>query len=437
MKRSFLILSLLGVAAFAADKPQPKLTLTLRLAKTRWHIGEYLWYRAEVRNNDKSSAVIDDGFWSSHVLLKPEPGTHFTTRLEVMDSKHRPVDWRREQYLNDPEWVDDLSGRGSAAKGALRLDPGQVYATAATVLRWHDTPSSSTPKAVLTASTWSSWRPAESPPGFRILPWDWISQPGHYTARVRMDEAGAISDPVEFEVVPDAAEEISDRPLPKLDLQLRLSKKRWRLGEYLWYRLQIRNDGKDEFKTPDDFWFDHWALIGNEWSGWGTYLQLFDQEGRPVPIDDMKISRARPPTRDCFWMDETDDLPRAPDFAHDIVIAPGKAITASPTRLRCRKEARGSALSVLDFMDSPSKKEAVTPAPHGFRIWDGYTIARPGRYKIIAVLDEMPELLPTRWELGTEEHMRRLSDKERSRLERARDSRGHAVSNMVEFEVTP
>ncbi|MBI3554225.1 MAG: hypothetical protein HY077_17135 [Elusimicrobia bacterium] len=225
----------------------------------------------------------------------------------------------------------------------------------------------------------------------------------------------------------------ADKSQPKLTLTLRLAKTRWRVGEYLWYRLEIRNDGPGIFKTTDKFWTNHWRLERNELTGWGTFFELLDSGSHPLAW-----RRERIPGERC-WVDDMAGWKSSPGFA-GLQLSPSDTSVATPTKLHCDSKGAGKPPQA-NYMATGMRPLPFVMGPYGFRILPWRWIAAPGHYRIRARLDERPELLGSDGDFAMWAHISGLPpseiEYEYQRLQEGREIRNNASSNFVEFEVVP
>ena len=73
----------------------------------------------------------------------------------------------------------------------------------------------------------------------------------------------------------------------KPQLTLSLARTQWRIGEPLWYRLEMKNAGGRPMcvgEWLENFWVDQMALEDNYKKKRGTYLKILDSSGKEVPL---------------------------------------------------------------------------------------------------------------------------------------------------------
>lgn len=287
----------------------------------------------------------------------------------------------------------------------------------------------------------------------------------------------------------------SDAPPPRpLQLRLTLAKDRWRVGEYLWYRLEARNTGRRTLQLSDRFWIDQRGLEENLRHGRGVYLDVRREDGRPAswtaellpgePFWSNDLHGFTPPEilsrpQEVYFVLES----ATPKWLFQLLIGwtyrwiakgpvgvvelqPGKSFIATPSRYRQGAWASPTVPGIL--WGAPSA-DFVPPAraPAGFRIlaerWLG-----PGRYTMRAILDEGPTLpaasaeeeiqafrrmwldgearpewidrqlnaIRSRWAAKSPSELAAL-EVERRRIFKARASSLRVESNRVAFEILP
>lgn len=283
---------------------------------------------------------------------------------------------------------------------------------------------------------------------------------------------------------------------PQVELRLELAKPRWKAGEYLWYRVEIRNAGRGRLDIHDAFWYDQRVLHDNLARQRGLYLEIVREDGSPfewhmadpvpVPYWTNDISGYSHPSGES----SRDRLARAlerkmPPLLSNLIfsgarersarrppgtvlqLAPGESFVATPSTIKPGSFPEGLSFALLGRRGFESGAPKDYPA--GFRILDGRWIEKPGRYRLRAVLrnnldlpplsaneeieslrrrraqvtgkmDRMLELeaasIRKRWDTLPPERLARLREA-RAKVERADRSAPKGESEAEPFEVVP
>ena len=240
----------------------------------------------------------------------------------------------------------------------------------------------------------------------------------------------------------------------KPQLTLSLARTQWRIGEPLWYRLEMKNVGGQPMCVGgwlNNFWVDQMALEDNYRKKRGTYLKVLDSAGKEVPLTFYWGMHGE----FRFWTDGTfKHPPKTPqgliyrglntiaDHLHPVFflmgfadllqsfrretyhcaieLMPGQSVTASesivaPIRMN------GQHIGLSDARIPPTATKAERDAyeklwkiqaqdlgvPYDrfdpyhqpkpipdHRILEGINCKKPGKYRIVAVYDTFKELLP-------------------------------------------
>lgn len=274
---------------------------------------------------------------------------------------------------------------------------------------------------------------------------------------------------------------------PRASLSLSLSKQKWEEGEFLWYKLEIRNEGWKALEFYDSFWFDQQRLGTNMRDRANTYFIIRDEKGAEVPN---LLAYRGMHGEFVFWANDCGAglLCSTAEF-RPFTLPAHRSLTATPSIERpvqtsgiwsdARRCERGLspadceatkrlADSLAKFGDSRRvadlKAGPVSPPP-GHRILDSLTLPGPGKYSIQAVVDLRSPVPPAsaeedlarpEWcrgasqaacEYGEAEIRREWAQKSPEALAEARKKRDWVLkdnasrlfifSRVIEFEIVP
>ena len=255
-----------------------------------------------------------------------------------------------------------------------------------------------------------------------------------------------------------------------VELRLSLAKNEWEAGEFLWYKLEIKNIGHRRIEFFDRAWFNSGALAANSdlWHGDFnpslTRLLVFDPDGKPV----------YPMTAPFGYHGErkmwTDDC-GAKD-CHDIGIvslAAGETLTAAPSKeapIRYKRNGLGDPGDIRippsydsekpSGADSPQQREwkklaesvwrdgtaRLGPRPEsnrtiplpGYTVLDRYDFHKPGRHEMKVILVACGGDLKNETEARTLKK-ENLSEDCRAWIKASRNL--YFASNTVVFTIVP
>ncbi len=243
----------------------------------------------------------------------------------------------------------------------------------------------------------------------------------------------------------------------KPQLTLSLARTQWRIGEPLWYRLEMKNVGGRPMcvgESLKNFWRDQMALEDNYEKKRGTYLKILDSKGKEVPLSFNWGMHGE----FLFWTSGTIRLPPKtpkgllwrvletigdhihPAFYHieslklwylihsqeretyfcDIELMPGQSVTASESvPAPIREQGRHLGLSDARIPPTATKAErkdyeklwkmqardrgvpfdrfnpdTIQPRIPGHRILEEHNCDKPGKYRIVAIYDTFKRLPP-------------------------------------------
>lgn len=197
--------------------------------------------------------------------------------------------------------------------------------------------------------------------------------------------------------------------VPRASLLLSLTKQTWEEGEFLWYKLEIRNEGWKALELYDSFWFDQQRLGTNMRDRANTYFIIRDEQGKEVP--NLRANRGFH-GEFVFWANDCGAgvLCSTAEF-HPFTIDAGGSVTATPSierpvqtrgvwsdarrcdRLLSPADCEASRKIVESFWKfgdprrvADAEMGARAPLP-GHRILDSLALPGPGKYTIQAVVD--------------------------------------------------
>lgn len=207
-----------------------------------------------------------------------------------------------------------------------------------------------------------------------------------------------------------------------VELRLSLAKNEWEAGEFLWYKLEIKNVGRRRIEFFDRAWFNSGALAANShlWHGDFnpslTRLLVTDPDGKPVYGMTAPFGyhgERKMWTDDCGVQDC--------DSLGNVSLAPGQSLTTAPSKVAPIRYKRRSIDDPGDIRippgydsekppaaDSPQQLEwrklaesvwrdgtaRLGPRPEstrtiplpGYTILDRYDFHKPGRHEMKVVL---------------------------------------------------
>jgi hypothetical protein len=195
-----------------------------------------------------------------------------------------------------------------------------------------------------------------------------------------------------------------------------LSKQKWEEGEFLWYKLEIRNEGWKALELYDSFWFDQQRLGTNMRDRANTYFIIRDERGNEVP--DLLAYRGIH-GEFVFWANDCGAgvLCSTAEF-HPFTVHAHRSQIATPSiekpvqtsgiwsdARRCERglspadceASKRLADSLAKFGDSrrvADLKEGPGSALPGYRILDSLAMPGPGKYTIQAVVDSRSPVPP-------------------------------------------
>lgn len=207
-----------------------------------------------------------------------------------------------------------------------------------------------------------------------------------------------------------------------VELHLSLAKNEWEAGEFLWYKLEIKNVGRQKIEFYDQAWFNSGALATNsqprhvDFNPSLTRLLVTDPEGKPVysMTAPYGFHGERKMWADDCGAQNCDNLGR-------VSLTPGQSLTAAPSKVAPIRYQRRSMDDPGDVRippgyeseeppasDSPQHKEwrklvesvwrdgtaRLGPRPEnartvplpGYTILDRYDFHKPGRHVLKVVL---------------------------------------------------
>lgn len=140
---------------------------------------------------------------------------------------------------------------------------------------------------------------------------------------------------------------------PTVELRLKLAKERIVWGDFLWYRLELKNAGRSPFQIDDRFWCHQVYQRDLQPQ---TYFRIFDSSGTErLPYFTTPLHSPFKPL--------SNDLNNHPCASHRLPlwVEPGKSLSPTPTN-----------------------SQGFSSAPSGYRVLEGYELP-PGFYTIEAV----------------------------------------------------
>lgn len=196
---------------------------------------------------------------------------------------------------------------------------------------------------------------------------------------------------------------------PRASLFLSLTKQTWEEGEFLWYKLEIRNEGLKALEFLDSFWFDQQSLGQNMRHRQRTYFIVRDERGSEV--SNLLANRGFH-GEFVFWANDCGSgVLCSANEDQTVKIPARRTLTATPSierpvqtsgvwsdARRCdRLLSPGDCAASRKLVESYWKfgdprrtaapaAAAASPLP-GHRILDSLAMPGPGKYSIQAVVD--------------------------------------------------
>jgi hypothetical protein len=253
------------------------------------------------------------------------------------------------------------------------------------------------------------------------------------------------------------------QPEKPLEMHLSLSKRQFKAGEFLWYKIELKNVGRKSVRIQDPFWRRQSVLFE-----WGTHSQTHFEITGPdgKPVGPLRLPWGYHGELH-FWSNDCGGGQFCPRELTNIALKGGQTLTATPSMVRPIRPRNPDALddpgdprALPAIPPGLSKEQAAAlpakwkttveqsgwlmgdptfrpdpkelPPPRDYRVLDGYIFDTPGVYKMKAVY------LPfgyskTLKDVESEEWNLRLSD-----YGWPKETRVFMFeSNTVEFEIAP